>query len=193
MDDFLPSDFQQTLAAFEVPGTSIAVAKDDAVVFAAGYGLCDVGSNQPVNEHTLFAAGSISKSLTATCLAMLVGEGMLSWDDHVTKHLPGFQLYDSYVTREITIRDLLTHRSGLGKVSGGTVWYGSTYNREQVIHRLRHLKPVASFRSEFAYQNVMYLVAGEIIAAVSGLKLGRFRSRTALCTLKYGFQQHEHP
>ncbi|MCK4725172.1 MAG: beta-lactamase family protein, partial [Anaerolineales bacterium] len=99
MNDLFEPDFHQTLEAFEVPGASIAIVKDDAVVFTAGYGVCELGYNQPVDEHTLFAAGSISKSITATCLAMLVGEGKLLWDDPVTKYLPDFQLYDSYVTR----------------------------------------------------------------------------------------------
>ena len=183
MNGLLEPDFHQTLEAFEVPGTSIAIVKDDAVVFTAGYGVCELGYNLPVDEHTLFAAGSISKSITATCLAMLVGEGKLLWDDPVTKYLPDFQLYDSYVTREITIRDLLTHRSGLAEVSGGTVWYGSTYNRQQVIYRLRHLKPVTSFRSQFAYQNVMYLVAGEIIPAITGLSWDEFVQQRLLTPL----------
>jgi CubicO group peptidase (beta-lactamase class C family) len=174
MNTLFKPDFRQTLEAFEVPGASIAVVKDNAVVFAAGYGVRELGYNQPVDEHSLFAAGSISKSFTATCLAMLVGEGKLAWDDPVTKYLPGFQLHDAYATREMTIRDLLTHRSGLAEVSGGTVWYGSTYDRREIIQRIRHLKPVSSFRSQFAYQNVMYLVAGEIIPAVTGVSWDDF-------------------
>jgi len=121
MNSLLRPDFDTTLQDFEVPGAAVAVVKDDAIVFAAGYGTRELGRDLPVNEHTLFAAGSISKSFTATSLAMLVGEGKLAWDDPVTHYLPGFQLYDAYATREITIRDLLTHRCGLADVSGGTL------------------------------------------------------------------------
>ena len=174
MNSLLRPDFDTTLQDFEVPGAAVAVVKDDAIVFAAGYGTRELGRDLPVNEHTLFAAGSISKSFTATALAMLVGEGKLAWDDPVTHYLPGFQLHDAYATREITIRDLLTHRCGLADVSGGTLWYGSTYDRAEVIRRLRYLKPVSSFRSRFAYQNVMYLVAGEIIPAASGVSWDEF-------------------
>lgn len=174
MNALLKPDFSKTLQDFEVPGASVAVIKDDVLIFAAGYGELELGQDQAVDEHSLFAAGSISKAFTATCLAMLVGEGKLAWDDPVTRYLPGFQLYDAYTTREITVRDLLTHRSGLTEVSGGTVWYGSTYDRSQVIQRLRHLKPVTSFRSQFAYQNVMFLVAGEIIPVITGLSWDEF-------------------
>jgi CubicO group peptidase (beta-lactamase class C family) len=174
INTLINTDFQQTLNAFEVPGASIAVVKNDEVVFANGYGVRELGADQNVDKYTLFAAGSISKSFTSTCLAMLVGEGKIAWDDPVTKYLPDFQLYDAYVTREITIRDLLTHRSGLAEISGGTVWYGSDRDRREVIRRLRYLKPVSSFRSKFAYQNVMYLVAGEIIPAVTGVSWDDF-------------------
>jgi CubicO group peptidase (beta-lactamase class C family) len=156
------------LERFVTPGLSLAVVKNDALVLARGYGQRGLDQPAPVDEHTLFAIGSISKSFTATSLGMLVDEGQLAWDDPVQKYLPDFQLFDPYATREITIRDLLTHRSGLREVSGGTIWYGSTYNRAEVVQRLRHLKPVSSFRSQFAYQNIMYLVAGQLILAVTG-------------------------
>ena len=187
MNGFLEHDIHQELAAFDVPGASIAVVKDDEIVLAAGFGVRESGKEEVVDEHTLFAAGSISKSITATSLAILVEEGRISWDDPVTSYLPDFQLYDPYVTREITIRDLLTHRSGLAKISGGTIWYGSTYDRQQVIHRLRHLKPVSSFRSQFAYQNVMYLVAGEIIPAVSGISWDDFVQQRLFSPLDMNF------
>ncbi len=185
----------RALHAFEVPGLAIAVVQDNAVVLAQGYGARTSGNPERVDEHTLFAIGSISKSVTAACLALLVDEGKLGWDDRVTQYLPEFQLADPYVTREITVRDLLTHRSGLRDVSGGTLWYGSTYDREEVMRRLRYLRPVASFRSRFAYQNVMYLAAGEIVAAISGQSwdefvnqrifkpLGMTRSNTSVAAL----------
>lgn len=168
------TNLEQALLDFEVPGLALAVVKDDEVVFAQGYGVRKLGEAVAVDEQTLFATGSISKSFTALCLAMLVDERKIGWDDPVTNYLPGFQLYDPYATRELTIRDLLSHRVGLAPVSGGTLWYGSTYDRAEVLRRARHLKPVSSFRSRFAYQNITYLAAGEIIPAASGMSWDDF-------------------
>ncbi len=159
---------QAALRAWNVPGLAVSVVKDGKVVLAKGYGVRKVGGAEPIDAHTLFSIGSISKSFAAMGLGMLVEEGKLSWDDPVTQYLPYFQLYDPYVTREFTVRDLLVHRSGLPEVCGGLLWYGSDYSREEVIQRLRHLQPVTSFRSTFAYQNVTYMVAGEVIRAVTG-------------------------
>jgi CubicO group peptidase (beta-lactamase class C family) len=162
------SQIHAALERFATPGLAVAVVKNDALVLARGYGQRGLDHPTPVDEHTLFAIGSISKSFTATSLGLLVDEGKLAWDDPVQKYLPDFQLFDPYATHEITIRDLLTHRSGLAEVSGGTIWYGSTYDRTEVVKRIRHLKPVSSFRSQFAYQNIMYLVAGQLIPALTG-------------------------
>lgn len=157
----LDSIIHSAMADLQVPGFSLAIVKDDRVIAARGYG-------QGIDEHTTFAIASISKSFTATALAMLVDEGRLGWDDPVSRHLPGFQLYDSFASREMRVRDLLIHNSGLHEVSGGTIWYGSDLSREEVIYRLRYLKPSFSFRSQYAYQNVMYLAAGHIVLAVTG-------------------------
>jgi CubicO group peptidase (beta-lactamase class C family) len=156
------------LREWNVPGLAVSVVKDGKVVLSKGYGVRKVGEPAPVDAHTLFSIGSISKSFTALALGMLVEEGKLSWDDPVTQHLPYFQLHDPYVTRELTVRDLLTHRSGLPDVSGGILWYGSDYSREEVLRRLRHIPPASSFRATYAYQNVMYMAAGEVVRAVSG-------------------------
>ncbi len=159
---------QTAIREWNVPGLAISVVKDGKVVHSKGYGVRKVGGSAPIDEHTLFAIGSISKSFAAMGLGMLVEEGKLSWDDPVSKYLPYFQLHDPYATREFTIRDLLVHRSGLPEVCGGILWYGSDYSREEVLKRLRHLQPVSSFRSTFAYQSVTYMAAGEVIRAVSG-------------------------
>lgn len=164
----ISNDVPRALAALDVPGASVAVLKDDALAFAAGFGTKALGGADRVDEHTLFAAGSISKSVTATCLAILAGEGKLGWDDRVIDYLPGFQLFDPMATRLLTVRDLLIHRSGLRDVSGGTIWYGADYDRAEVVRRLRFLRPVSGFRERYAYQNVMYLVAGELIPALTG-------------------------
>jgi CubicO group peptidase (beta-lactamase class C family) len=156
------------LREWNVPGLAVTVVKDGKVVHSKGYGVRKVGGTEPVDEHTLFAIGSISKSFTAMALGQLVDEGKLSWDDPVTQYLPYFQLHDPYVTREFTLRDLLSHRSGLPEVCGGILWYGSDYSREEVLKRLRYIKPVSSFRGTFAYQSVTYMAAGEVVHAVSG-------------------------
>jgi CubicO group peptidase (beta-lactamase class C family) len=153
-------------AEWEVPGLAIAIVKDDKVVFAKGYGARKLGEPAPVTEKTIFAIGSSSKAFTSAALAMLVDEGKIKWDDPVIKHLKDFVLYDPYVTREITVRDLLCHRSGLER--GEPLWYGSSFGRAEILRRVRYQKPAWSFRSRFGYNNIMYLAAGEIIPTVTG-------------------------
>lgn len=157
---------QQALKDWQVPGVAIAVVKDDKIVFAKGYGVREVGKPDPVNERTMFAIGSSSKAFTAAAMAMLVDEGKVKWDDPAVKHLPGFELYDAYASQQMTLRDLLCHRSGLER--GDLMWYGSSFDRNEIVRRVRFLKPSWSFRSHFGYQNIMYLAAGQAIAAVSG-------------------------
>jgi CubicO group peptidase (beta-lactamase class C family) len=168
--DSLPKGFDeyigQVVRDWKVPGLAIAVVKGDAVGFAKGYGVRKLGESAPVDERTLFAIGSCSKAFTATALAMLVDDGKISWDDPVIKHLRDFQLSDPYATREITVRDLLCHRSGLARHD--FLWYGASISREEVICRLRHARMSTSFRSQFGYQNIMYVAAGQIISAVTG-------------------------
>ena len=153
---------------WKVPGFSVAIVKDDRVVFVKGYGVRELGKAEPVDKDTLFAVASNTKAFTSAALATLVDEGKLKWDDPVTKYLPWFQLYDPYVTRELTVRDLLSHRSGLATFGGDLLWYETTYSREEIIRRVRHLKPVHGFRSRYGYQNIMFLAAGEIVPAVTG-------------------------
>ncbi len=156
----------KALKDWEVPGVGVAIVKNDKVVLAKGYGVRKLGDTTPVDERTIFAIGSSSKAFTAAALAMLVDEGKIKWDDPVTKYLPGFELYDPYASKEMTVRDLLCHRSGLDR--GDLMWYGSEYGRDEIIRRSRFLKPSWSFRSQFGYQNIMYLAAGQIIPAVTG-------------------------
>jgi CubicO group peptidase (beta-lactamase class C family) len=161
-DDYV----NKALKDWGVPGVAIAIVKNDQIVFAKGYGVRKLGEPTPVDEKTLFAIGSSSKAFTAAAIAMLVDEGKMKWDDPVTKYLPGFQLFDPYVTREITVRDLLCHRSGLDR--GDFIWYGTPYDRDEIWNRIRYVKPSSSFRSKFGYQNIMYLTAGQIVSRVSG-------------------------
>jgi CubicO group peptidase (beta-lactamase class C family) len=153
---------------WQVPGFAMAIVKDDKVIFAKGYGVRELGKPAPVDERTLFAIASNSKAFTSAALAILVDEGKLKWDDPVTKYLPEFQLYDPYVTREMTIRDLLSHRSGLATFGGDLLWYETNYDRKEILRRIRYLKPTSSFRSRFGYSNIMFLAAGEVVAAVTG-------------------------
>ena len=150
---------------WEVPGLAIAIIKDDKIVLAKGYGVRELGKPAAVDENTMFAIGSSSKAFTATALAMLIDEGKLKWEDPATKYLPGFQLFDPYSTRELTVSDLITHRSGLAR--GDMLWYASPYDRAEVLRRVRYLKPTWSLRARFGYQNIMFLAAGQIIPAVT--------------------------
>ncbi len=156
----------QALRDWRVPGVAVAVVRNDSVVFAKGYGVRELGKAARVDAHTLFAIGSTTKAFTAAALALLVDSGKVAWDDPVTKHLPALELADPYVTRELTVRDLLTHRSGLPR--GDLAWYGSGFDRSEVLRRVRYLKPRWSFRSTYGYQNIMFLAAGEVVAAASG-------------------------
>jgi CubicO group peptidase (beta-lactamase class C family) len=151
---------------WKVPALAIAVVKDDSIVLMKGYGTRTMGTTQPVDEHTLFAIGSASKAFTATVVAMLVDEGKMRWDDPVAVYLPGFQLYDPYVSRELTVRDALTHRSGLSR--GDLMWYATDYDRDEILRRVRFLRPSWSARARFGYQNIMYLAAGQAAARASG-------------------------
>src|SRR5216684_5917509 len=165
----LDSFVAKVLKTFEVPGLSVVIVKDGKTVLAKGYGVRKLGNPTPVDENTLFGIGSNTKAFTTAALASLVDEGKLSWDDPVYQRLPGFVMYDPYVSHEMTIRDLLTHRSGMGLGEGDLLfWPHSTYTREEIIYKLRFMKPVSSFRSRFAYDNLLYMTAGQIIPAVTG-------------------------
>ena len=154
---------------FGVPGMAVAIVEDGKVVHAKGYGVRRLGASEPVDADTIFPIGSTGKAMTTAALAVLVDEKKIGWDDRVIDHLPGFQMYDPWVTREITIRDLLVHRSGLGLGAGDLMFVPRTsLSRAETVRRLRYIKPATSFRSGYAYDNVLYMVAGELIEAVSG-------------------------
>ena len=147
-------------------GLAVAVVKDGSVVFSKGYGVRELGKPDAVDADTLFAIGSTTKAMTAALVGMLVDEKKLAWDDPVVKHLPWFQLSDPYLTREITVRDLLTHRAGLGNAD--YLWYGQPTGAREILRRVRMLPTAYSLRSSFIYQNVMYAAAGAVIEAVTG-------------------------
>jgi CubicO group peptidase (beta-lactamase class C family) len=168
-----PPDLDQyvtrAMRTFEVPGLALSVVKDGRVVVAKGYGVRKLGDPPPVDARTLFGIASNTKLFTATALGLLVEERKLEWDAPVIRYLPAFQMWDPYVTRELTVRDLLVHRSGLGLGAGDLLWWpASTYDRKEIARRLRFIRPATSFRSAYAYDNVLYLVAGELIETISG-------------------------
>ena len=153
-------------------GLAVTVVKDGKVVYAKGFGVRELGKPAAVDTNTLFAIGSTTKAMTAASLGMLVDEGKLRWDDRVIDHLPWFRLGDPYVTRELTIRDLLTHRGGLGNAD--YLWYRSDLSPHEVLRRMRFLQPAYSFRSSFIYQNLMYAAAGAVVEAASGMPWSQF-------------------
>lgn len=165
----------KVLKTFEVPGMSVAIVKDGQVLLAKGYGVKKAGEAAPVDANTLFAIASNSKAFTATALAILVEEGKLKWDDPVVNYLPWFKTADTYITANLTVRDLLVHHSGIPAYAGDLMLFPpSNYSRQEIIRRIRYIPFVNGFRSTYAYDNVFYLVAGEVIHAVSGLEWEEF-------------------
>jgi len=160
---------EQLRQEFGVPGVSIAIVENGKVTFAHGWGVRDISRNQPVDADTIFFTGSTGKAFTNAALATLVDEGKIGWDDKVIDHMPDFRMWDPWVTREMTIRDLLVHRSGLGLGEGDLLFLpNSTLSRKETVRRVRYLKPATSFRSGYAYDNILYMVAGQLIEEVSG-------------------------
>ena len=182
--DSLDLQIHQLIKDFDIPGLSIGIVRNDSVIFSRGYGNLEIHKERKIDENTILGIGSISKSFTALTMGILVDEGKINWDDKVKKYLPYFELYTPYVTDNFTIRDLLTHRSGLNDVSGGTLWYHSDYSREEVIKRLKYLEPISGFREKPAYQNVMYVVASEIVKTVSGISWDDFVKKNVFDKLK---------
>lgn len=159
----------RAMKTFEVPGIAIAVVKDGRVVLTRGYGIRRLGDPERVDEHTLFGIASNTKAFTAAAIGILVDEGKVRWDDPVQKYLPSFQLFDPWVSREVTVRDLLCHRIGLGLGAGDLLfWPDTEATRAQVLAAARFIPPASSFRSRYAYNNLAFVVAGEVVHAVSG-------------------------
>lgn len=167
---------ERTLKTFDVPGIAVAVVKDGKVIHSKGYGVKSIITKEKVNENTLFGIASNSKAFTSASLAILVDEGKINWDDKVTKYLPDFKMYNDYVTAEFTIRDLLTHRSGLGLGAGDLMLWpdGSDFQPEDIIKNIQYLKPVSGFRTKYDYDNLLYIIAGEVVHKVSGQTWNEF-------------------
>jgi len=167
---------EKTLKTFDVPGIAVAIVKDGKIIHEKGYGVTSLNTMQKMNEHTRFGIASNSKAFTVAALGILIDEGKLNWDDKVTDYIPEFKLYAPYVTENFTIRDLLTHRSGLGLGAGDLmIWPdSSTFTLKDIIHNLRFLKQTSQFRTKYDYDNLLYIVAGEVVARVSGTSWENF-------------------
>lgn len=160
----------KTMKTFNVPGIAVGIVKDNQLVLAKGYGVTNIQTGQKVDAHTLFGIASNSKAFTSAALAILVDEGKIKWDDKVIHHLPEFKMYNDYVTQEFTIRDLLTHRSGLGLGAGDLmIWPdGHNFTPKDIVKNIQYLKPVSGFRTKYDYDNLLYVIAGEVVEKVSG-------------------------
>ncbi|HME09017.1 MAG TPA: serine hydrolase domain-containing protein, partial [Bryobacteraceae bacterium] len=162
LDEFIT----QTMKDWKVPGLAIAVVQGDKVTLLKGYGYRDLEKQLPVTPNTLFAIGSITKSFTVTTLGMEMDEGKVDWDKPVRDYLPSFKLYEPSLTEQMTIRDLITHRSGLPRHD--LVWYTSDFPREEILRRLQFLEPSKPWRSTFQYNNLMFMAAGYIAGQLNG-------------------------
>lgn len=162
---------EEAMEKFKVAGVAVAIVKDGQIIHRKGYGLQSVDSKTPVNEHTQFAIASNSKAFTTAALAILVEEGKINWHDKVIEHIPEFKMYNAYVTQNFNIQDLLTHRSGLGLGIGDLMFFpdGSDFTIDDLLASFQHFEPVSAFRTKFDYDNLLYLVAGELIARKSGM------------------------
>jgi CubicO group peptidase (beta-lactamase class C family) len=168
----LDAYYSKALRDWGIPGMSVAIVKDGKIVFSKGYGVKELGKPEAPDANTIYAIASNSKAFTSAIIAQLVEEGKLNWNDKVRKHLPYFELYDPWVSQEATIRDILSHRIGLGTFSGDLIWYRSTLSAEQIVKTIKHLPRAYDFRSGYGYSNVMYITAGEVIRAVTGKSWG---------------------
>ena len=162
LDEYIAKAVQ----TWKIPGMSVAIVRNDTVIYTKGFGTLSAQSRTPVNDQTLFEIGSSSKAFTATLIAMMVSDGKMNWETHLSDYLPDFKLYDPEANAEVTLRDALTHRSGIAR--GELVWLGSGIGREEVLHRIRFLKPESPFRSKYSYQNMMFLAAGQAAGRAAG-------------------------
>lgn len=159
---------------WDCPGLAIGIIHNDSVVFAKGFGTISSDSEKPVDANTLFGIASNTKAFTAAAIATFVDDKKIEWDEKVVQLLPYFRLYNDYVTNEITLRDILSHRTGLRTFSGDLIWYGSEHKPREIIERARYLKPAYGFRAHYGYSNIMYLTAGEIVASLHGKSYENF-------------------
>jgi len=159
-----------TMKVFNVPGIAVAVVKDDKVIHMKGYGVSSIATGKKTDENTLFAIASNSKAFTSAALGILIDEGKLTWNTKVIDIIPEFRLYNAYVTEDFNIKDLLTHRSGMGLGAGDLMMWpdSASFSRQDIINNLRYLKQTSSFRTKYDYDNLLYIIAGVVVERVSG-------------------------
>ena len=174
IQDSLDRYINQGIKDWDIPGLSIVIVKDGKVAFIKGYGVKSLDSRSPVDENTLFMIASNTKLFTATSLAMLENKGKLSLNDHVLKYFPDYKLYDPLITEQVTLRDLLSHRIGTKTFQGDFTFYNTAISREEVMKRMRYLKPSQIFRQDFGYCNSCFLTAGQVIPKVAGMQWENF-------------------
>lgn len=162
----LDAYIEKARATWKIPGLSVAIVRNDSVIYAKGFGVLGAGSKTPVDARTLFEIGSSSKAFTATLTAMMVTDGKMRWDDHLSEYLPDFKMYDPVANEGATIRDALSHRTGIAR--GELAWLGAGISRDEVLHRVRFLKPETPFRSRYSYQNMMFLAVGQAVGKAAG-------------------------
>lgn len=204
-----PADFAQKVETLReevgAPGIAIAIVEQGQTTLARGWGVRKLGDSAPVDSKTLFQTGSTGKAKTAAALAILVDEGRIGWDDPIIEHMPWFRMYDPWVTREITIRDLLVHRSGLGLGQGDLLFVPrSSLTRRETVERVAYLEPKTSFRAAYAYDNILYAVAGQLIEEVTGqtwedfvlervLRAGGMNNATSESENRFRIPNRSHP
>src|SRR5690554_4230843 len=164
IDDWIESSRQD----WNIPGMAVGIVKDGKVIYAKGFGETPLGGGESVDANTIFSIASVSKNMTAAALGILVDQGKIDWDDKITDHIPWFQLKDPWVTQELTLRDALTHRVGLGRILGNRLQFMTESSRDSVLYRMRYMNLEKPFRSEFVYNNIMYSLVGQIIEHVDG-------------------------
>ena len=172
----------RTMKDLHVPGVALVIVQDDKVVYAKGYGVLEIGKPDKVTPDTPFQIGSCTKAFTAASVGLLIDEGKLTWEDKAQKHLPDFKLYDPYMTKELTLADMLCHRSGLEDI--GLLYFMSPLSRDQIIYQMRYLSSLSDFRVLAVYINFMFLAAGQIVARVSGMSWDDFIMQRFLNPLK---------
>lgn len=160
--------FAQMTSDWDIPSVAIGIVKDGELVFTGTYGVLEVGKTDKPDDNTLYGIASNSKAFTSAIIAILVQQGKLKWDDKVQDYLPYFQVYDPWVSNHVTIRDLLSHRVGLGTFSGDVIWYKSDFTAEEIVRKAEFIPKAFGFRAGYGYSNVMYIAAGEVIRVVTG-------------------------
>lgn len=171
--DEIDNYLQKTATEWEIPSMAVGIVKDGELVFAKGYGHLEEGKSKKADENTLYAIASNSKAFTSAIVAMLVQEGKLDWNEKVVDYLPYFEVYDKDISQMVTIKDLLTHRIGLGTFSGDAMWYDSDLSTEEIVRRAKYIPQAYEFRDGYGYSNVMYITAGAVIEKVTGKSWGQ--------------------